>query len=167
MPRRILFPLFILLLTPELCIAQQSRWANLAEISPGQKLSVVDRHNQSVSGEFLRFSDTYIALRVNGREITIAREEVSRVTTKGQHRKRNVLIGLLVGAGVGAGLGGGMMERESGYGGAVAGTTVGFAAIGAGVGALIPGSKVVYRAEREKASTTETIEESQRPNPAN
>jgi len=53
-----------------------------------------------------------------------------------------------IGAAGGVAAGVGLMERETGYAGAVAGTTVLFAAVGAGVGAAFPGSRTIYRAPK-------------------
>ncbi len=82
-----------------------------------------------------------------GQREVIARQQVYRVSLLGKNRKRNALIGTGVGAAAGLGVGLAIMERESGFGGAVAGLTVGYAGVGAGVGALMPASKLIYRAE--------------------
>ena len=135
--------------------AQSSRWENLDQIHRGAKIDVVEQSLKSISGKFVRVSQDDLTLDVQGKEVTIQKEQVYRVSVVATKRKRNALIGLAAGAGVGAGAGAALMEREPGYGGAVAGTTVGFAAIGAGIGALIPSTstKTVYMAEAPKQAS--------------
>ena len=127
--------------------AQQSRWENLAQVRRGAKVQVVEQSLKSTSGKFLSFSEEDLTLEVQGKRIVIARQQVYRVSLLGKNRKRNALIGPGVGAAAGLVVGLAIMERESGFGGAVAGLTVGYAGVGAGVGALMPASKLIYRAE--------------------
>jgi hypothetical protein len=154
---RVILPLLlILLLAPQLARAQGDQWQSLDQVKSGRQVDVIDRHLKRYSGKFVGFSDTNLTLLVNDQEIRIARDEVYRVTAAGQNRKRNILLGLAIGAGAGLGLGAALMEREGGYGGAVAGTGVGFAGIGAGIGALVPSHKTVYRAEAVKEASSKS-----------
>jgi hypothetical protein len=139
----------VLILTP-LLHAQQSQWQDLNLIRPGTKIQVVENSLKSTSGKFVGFSETDITLKVENKDVVIPRDQVHRVSISGKNRKRNTLIGLGAGAAAGLALGVALMERESGYGGAVAGSTVGFAGVGAGIGALLPAGKTVYRAENPK-----------------
>ena len=148
---RLIFPSFLLLLlVTQVARAQENRWQNLAQVKAGKQVDVIDTHLKKYTGKFVSFSETDLTLLVNSQQINIARDQVYRVTAAGQNRKRNVLLGLAIGAGAGLGLGVALMEREGGYAGAVAGTGVGFAGIGAGIGAVVPSHKTVYRAEAVK-----------------
>lgn len=133
-----------LLLVPSLLHAQKGDWQSLASIRPKSQVQVIDRKLRTYKGKFVAFTNAGITLIEDKQEKTIAREDVYRVTLVGAKRLRNVLIGLAIGAAAGAGTGAALMERESGYGGAVAGTVVGLGGLGAGIGALVPGNKTVY-----------------------
>lgn len=148
MKNHLIFSLFLLLLLGmQAARAQENRWQNLAQIKAGKQVDVIDRHLKKYSGKFITFSEADLKLLVKDQQISIARDEVYRVTAAGQNRKRNVLLGLGIGAGAGLGLGAALLEREGGYAGAVAGTGIGFAGLGAGIGAVVPSHKTVYRAE--------------------
>jgi hypothetical protein len=127
---------------------QPSQWQNLAQVKAGTRVQVVEQSLKSISGKFLRFSDTDLTLRVEDRELVIPKDRVYRVSISGKNRKRNALIGLAAGSGIGLGVGLALLEREKGFGGAVAGVTVAYAAVGAGVGAVVPAGKTIYQAER-------------------
>lgn len=124
----------------------QANWQSLADIQPGTKVQVVETSLKSTSGTWVSFSETGITLRAQGQETLIPRERVYRVSIRGKNRKRNVLIGLAIGAGAGAGLGVATHQvvREAGV---IPGMAAAWGGIGAGIGALVPAAKTVYRAE--------------------
>jgi hypothetical protein len=134
--------------------AANPTWDNLKTLSTGQEIRVVLNGAQSYQGVFQSLSDSGITLRQSGGDQTVARQDVLRVSTKGQkHRGRNALIGAAVGAGVGLGLGA-AADRSSQNGiiqlhhwGLAVGAPLG-ALLGAGGGALLPtgGWHDVYRA---------------------
>ena len=161
MLRRLIFLTLILLpLSPLLGRAQQGEWQNLAQLKTGQTVKVIDHKKNALVGEFVRYTETDLTIAVNKQAKTIDRDSVARVTTSGGHRRRNAVIGLAVGAAAGGGLAGCCVERETGFGGAAAGTVVGLGAVGAGIGALISGSKTVYRAgERQQAANATAAEQ--------
>jgi hypothetical protein len=85
----------------------------------------------------------------NNKVTEIQKKEVTRLYLKKKGNwQKSTLIGAAIGAAAGGGIGAGIMERESGYGAAVAGTVALFALIGAGIGyALRSGKSVlVYEA---------------------
>ncbi|HUU13423.1 MAG TPA: hypothetical protein VM182_06905 [Terriglobia bacterium] len=131
-------------------IAQTSQdsWDNLKQVQPGQQIEVVEMNLTSLKGKFISHSAETITLRTDKGETMVERDNVMRVSVRGGKRGRNALIGLGIGAAGGVAAGLGLMERETGYAGAVAGTIVFVAAVGAGVGAAFPGSRTIYRAER-------------------
>jgi len=148
--RRIRGSVFLILLLPLLVSAQDAResWDNLKQLRVGEEIEVVDMNLKSLKGTFVNASDAAISLRTDEGERAIERASVMRVSARGGKRGRNALIGLGIGAAGGVAAGVGLMERETGYAGAVAGTTVLFAAVGAGVGAAFPGSRTIYRAPK-------------------
>lgn len=154
MLRGLLF-LFILLMlfAPQNARAQQSQWQNLEKIRIGQKVTVIGRDHKSVSGTLLRFSDNDLTLRVKDSDVKINRDNVSRVTVRGGHRGRNALIGLLAVGGCSA-MAAAATNHESGAGEAAAFAGVGLGTVGAGIGALIPGSKTIYRADESKGDNS-------------
>jgi hypothetical protein len=127
-------------------------WDNLKELRVAQKIEVVDMNLKSVKGTFVRQSAEAITLRTDNAEVAIARGDVLRVSSReGSKRMRNALIGVGVGTAAGLAAGFGLMERETGYAGAVAGTAVLGAGVGAGVGAVLPvGTRTIYRAPQRR-----------------
>jgi len=142
--------------------AQEWQWQDLARIKVGTKIQVVERSLKSTTGRFLRISDQDLTVEVQKREVVLPREQVYRVSISGKNRKRNVLIGLGAGAAVGGAIGAVVLERESGYGGAVAGVVAGWAGIGAGIGAVCPAAKTVYRADTPKDASPKQQSEPKR-----
>ena len=79
-----------------------------------------------------------------GKTIEVKREDVARLyRLKAGNGAKWAIIGAAIGAGAGGALGAAIMERESGFGAAMAGTIVFLALIGAGVGYLIKSGKSV------------------------
>ncbi len=60
--------------------AQTSRWQNLDQIHRGAKIEVVEQSLKSTSGKFVRYSQGDLTLEVQGKEITIQKEQVYRVS---------------------------------------------------------------------------------------
>ena len=155
--KRLLWGLLILVLVPLPSSAQTARdsWDNLKQLQPGQRIEVVDMKLKSLKGTFVSFSEEAISLRVKESEVAVPRPDVLRVSLReNSKRTRNLLIGLGIGAAGGLATGLGIMEREPGYAGAVAGTTVLFAVVGAGLGAAFPGYQTIYRVKRSRGSTS-------------
>jgi len=139
--RRLTMGLFVSLLATGLGFAQTSQdsWNNLKGLELGQKIEVADMNLKSLKGTFVSYSAEAISLRTGKGEEGVRREDVFRVSSReGSKRLRNTLIGMGIGTAGGLAAGFGLMERETGYAGAVAGTTVLFAAVGAGIGAALP-----------------------------
>lgn len=146
--------LFFLFVLAPVGWAQSSEWQVLGQIKAGTKVQVVEQSLKSTSGRFVRVSETNLALNVDNKEVVISRDQVYRVSISGKNRKRNVLIGLAIGAGAGAGLGA-AANRVVGDAAVVPGMAAAFAGVGAGVGALCPAAKTVYRAEQKQVSPKE------------
>ena len=155
--QRITWAMFLLVLLPGLGLAQtgQASWDNLSQLRAGQKIEVVDMKLKSLKGTFVSFSEEAISLRVKESEVAVPRPDVLRVSLReNSKRTRNLLIGLGIGAAGGLAAGVGLMEREPGYAGAVAGTAVLGAVVGAGLGAPFPGYQTIYRVKRSRGSTS-------------
>lgn len=156
--RLILLGACLFLLAPQIGRPQQSRWDNLVQLKPGQQVKVTDHHRKSLSGQFVRFSDSDVTIWANSQEIKIGRDEVSRIAIKASTRKRHALIGAAIGAGFGAAAGSGFVKGVNDSGAAKAGfvvfSAVIFGAIGAGIGAIMPVRTrwIIYDAEKPQAA---------------
>ena len=150
--RHLLLSSVLAFLIAPLLQAQESRWENLAQIQPGTKVQVVEKSLKSTSGKFVGFSDTSLTLDVDKKEVVIPQNQVYRLSIPGKNRKRNALTGLAVGAGLGLAMGFAIRNNfsSSERAAAVAGITASYAGIGTGIGAILPASKTVYRAEPPK-----------------
>jgi hypothetical protein len=132
-----------------------TNWDNVKTVTPGGKTQIVLKDKNSYRGKYQTASDEAIVVRLETGDQTFFRQDVLRVSTKGEsHRLRNALIGAGVGAGVGLGLGAAAdsacnqncLFSGKSWGKEVV-TPVG-AIIGAGVGAALPTGRWhdVYRA---------------------
>ena len=129
--------------------AQQSQWQDLAQVRPGTRIQVVESSLKSTSGKFVAFSETDLTLRDEDKEVVIPKDQIYRVTINGKNRKRNTLIGLAVGAGTGAAVGA-AANRVVGEAWVVPGMMLSYAGIGAGIGAIVPAAKTVYKTDVPK-----------------
>ncbi len=155
--KRVIETLLILLLVPGFGWAKsaQNNWDDLKQLTPGQKIEVVDSKMKTLKGTFVSVSDEAISLQVGKSEESVTRANVVRVSVRDtSHRTRNML--LLAGVGAGAGLGAGFgidegVRHVSGEGGSYLFAPV-LAATGAGLGALaggLPaGSRTIYRVKK-------------------
>jgi hypothetical protein len=153
--RRATLTILLSLWFPILALGQASQesWDNLKELRPGQEIQVVDPHMKTLNGAFVSSSHDALTLRVGNDEVSVPRPDVTRVSVRHTSKRlRNTLIGMGIGAAGGLGAGFKLMERETGYAGAVVGTAAFFAAVGAGVGAVIPArTRTIYRASQGPA----------------
>ena len=149
--------LLLILVVPSPNRAQQHSWQAFQELKAGQQVTVVDRQMKTYKGAFVSYTETDLTVRVAGQSIALDRDKVVRVNVTGHHRVRNAVIGLIAGAGVGGAMVACCAERESGFGGAAAGGVIGAAAVGAGIGALFPGSRTVYRSGDGKRSSVSPV----------
>ncbi|MFN7994214.1 MAG: hypothetical protein U0Q18_11455 [Bryobacteraceae bacterium] len=131
--------------------AANSDWAAVQGLAAGQPIRVQLTTGKTLNGTVDRVTPEAIYVQTRTQSTEIRRDEINRIALK---KKRNWALPVLVGAGAGAAVGGvagsQVMERESGYGGAVAGTAVAGAAIGALIGYAAKGSgqTLVYEARR-------------------
>lgn len=135
------------------CGAQQSRWENLDQIHAGLMVQVIEENLKSTTGQFVRFSESDLTLNVNDQEVVIPRDKVYRVSVGGKNRKGNALIGLGIGAAAGVGVGA-AANRVVGNAGIIPACAAAWGGVGAGVVALMPASREIYRAESPASSTS-------------
>jgi hypothetical protein len=132
-------------------------WDNLTGLQPGHKIQVVEQNLRSRDGEFVSVSDAAIVFRVQQDDVTIPRADVFRISSREHsNRLRNTLIGLGIGAGAGAAVGFGILAATGGsdFPSAVIGPAVGAgAAAGMALGAVMPGYRATYQAERRQQPT--------------
>jgi hypothetical protein len=138
----------------------QSSWENLSTLNAGQKIQIAGMKSKTVTGTFVRVSNTAILLQTHTGEQTIQRQDVRNVKLmENKHRLRHAAIGGAVGAGVGAGAGAAANQPCSPSASfcidpvsrgqtAAIGALVGLAA-GAAVGALWPSHETIYRSSNQ------------------
>lgn len=143
--------------------SNDSAWQNLQQLQPGDRIEVVLKSNAKHHGTFTLLADDAITVRTARGETGFRRDEVARVSRRGEtRRRRSALMGLAAGAGVGAVVGAAVSGREcngTGFsslgpcleptraqGAAIGGVL--FSALGSGVGAAVarPARTEVYRA---------------------
>jgi hypothetical protein len=147
--------------------ADESTWSNLKEISPGQKIQVVEMSLKSVEGAFTIYNDQSVLIKHKSKEITIGRENVLRVSLRGPaKRKRRIIIGLAIGAGAGAILGIATTRDDSGFE-IISDDAIilSLTAIGGGLGALFGGTlpeydyRTIYRVNPSEDNSESTEHE--------
>jgi hypothetical protein len=129
---------------------RQANWDNLKQLAAGDEIRLVLKDVKSYSAKFQSSTDDAIVVRLAGADCTFSRQDVLRVSTKGQsHRLRNAALGAAIGVGSGAILAASTSRNDSeaqAIGWVVIPPVTGVA--GAGVGAFLPtgGWHDVYRA---------------------
>ena len=128
---------FLACLTP----VWAGEWGNLAGIRAGQGVEVTRKSGETARGEFVRFDEGTVSVRVKGQDTAIARAEVRRVRLTGKGRKA-MWIGAAIGAGGGLGIGAAAADRianESGgdFNGLKPAITGAMAGVGAVIGMLV------------------------------
>ena len=149
----LLFLALALIISPSLRAADNSDWANLKQLTPGQKTKVSLTDGKSYQGDLQSLSDDAVVLHFATGDQTFARQTVQRVSIKRNgHRGRHALIGAAIGAGAGLGFGIAVdncsptvIVCTGNKGKGI--LTPAFALIGAGIGALLPARawQVIYR----------------------
>lgn len=131
--------------------AGKSEWQNLGRIQPEDRVQVVDQQMKSYTGKFVRFSEAGLTLVELGKEVTIPKDGVYRVTVVSRGRGRHVLRGLLIGTAVGVGIGA-IAGAPKSAADSRAGLVAGGALAGAGIGSLVGVAKSphipIYQAKR-------------------
>lgn len=124
-------------------------WANVAKLSPGQKIQVVETNKTKHSGTLVSVSESAIVLSDAAGSETVPKESVKSVQLVKNHRMRNALIGMGVGAGAGAGIGAAAWESNGFFGSKAVGAGVVAVLGGLGglaIGALLPTHHTIYDA---------------------
>jgi hypothetical protein len=147
------FVALALIVSPSLRAADNSDWANLKQLTPGQETKVSLTDGKSYQGDLQSMSDDALVIHSANGDQTFPRQTVQRVSIKRNgHRGRHALIGAAIGAGAGLGFGVAVDNCSptviicTGNKGKGI-LTPAFALIGAGIGALLPARawQVIYR----------------------
>jgi hypothetical protein len=84
----------------------QTPWAILSGLLPGQNIRVIDSSSKKHTGTLIGVSETAISMQLATGERSIQRSDVRRVQIMANKRRaRNTLVGGAVGGGIGAGVG--------------------------------------------------------------
>jgi len=136
-------------LSPSILSAKTSlaTWDRLDKLHEGQKIEVLKKNSEMVTGDFVVFTAESVALLVRDENVKIDRADVQEVRlSSGANRWKHALIGAAIGAAVG-----GVMFAAVSRAGSSSGDTAGYAAlvmvVPAAIGAMGPYS-VIYRAEK-------------------
>ncbi len=132
-----------------LILAGEADWSELSRLKPGDRIHVVQVNQSSVSGSFRSTSADNLVIESGGADQAIPKNSVVRVSVKtNPHRIRNGVILGVVGGLVGAGamrFGVACAETNDGCNNAML-ASIGGAAGGAAIGAVLPGgSTTIYR----------------------
>ena len=133
-----------LLLISTVAFAQTDTWVLLRGVYPGQDTHVHARDGRTHKGRFISASDDSVVIRTRNGDASHAKTDISKVSVRtAGSRWRNAGIGAALGA---ASMGGVAAAAYDGDGGEfVAAAAIFYGLIGAGVGALFPGYKTIYR----------------------
>jgi hypothetical protein len=148
------FLLLLSLLTGQIAAAP-SDWAVVERLAAGERIAADLSTGKTFKGKVDHVTPASVFIERRGKTIELKRGEVARLyRLKAGHGAKWAVIGAAIGAGAGGALGGAVLERETGFGGAMAGTVALCALIGAGVGYLIRGGKsvLIYSAPPRGAS---------------
>ena len=137
----------VLLLVPCLVAAPNSvtaNWAAVESLAAGERIQVELSTGKFVNGKVDHVTPESVFVQ-HGRQTTeVRRQEVNRLyRQKSGTGAKWAANGALIGAGAAGGAGAAVLERGSGFGGAVAGTVALGGALGAGVGYLLGHPKSV------------------------
>jgi hypothetical protein len=81
----------------------KSSWANVENLRPGSKLTVIQSDEHREKGRFRQASEQAITIRTKRGNVEIARAQVVKITSPSKQRRlRNAGIGAGAGAGIGA-----------------------------------------------------------------
>ncbi len=139
-------------LAGQLSAASPDGWAVVQGLAAGAHVRLDLKAGKTVKGSIDHVTPEAVYLKNEKAATAIPRDEISRLSVT---KKKGWALPVLIGAGAGAAVGGAVapkiMEHETGYGAAVAGTVVLFALVGAGVGCLVRGSakSLIYQAPAE------------------
>jgi hypothetical protein len=115
--------------------AANADWAAVERLPAGERIRVKLSTGKTLNGTIDHVTEEAVYLRSKDKTLNASRQDVAHLyREKPGNGKKGALIGAAIGAGAGAGTGAAIMERESGFGGAVAGTVAFFASVGAGLG---------------------------------
>jgi hypothetical protein len=115
---------------------------------------VTDRAGQETQGQLITFSESQITIKTGALTKTFTADQVSLIERKGDSVKNGAIIGAVIGAIGGIGAAAGICSEDHTNGRSCAGTAAAvtligtgfYAAVGAGIDALIPGRQRIWPA---------------------
>jgi sRNA-binding regulator protein Hfq len=146
----------VLLLVPCLVAVPNSAtadWAAVQSLAAGERIQVHLFNGKILDGRINRVTSDAVFVERRSQTTEVPRQDVSRVyRQKPGSGGKWAIIGALIGAGAGGAGGAATMEKEMGYGGAVAGSVALGGLLGAGTGYLLKHGKsvLVYQASSQK-----------------
>ena len=124
---------------------------NLAQVTSGQRIEVIDMNLKRTRGEFLASSPEELRVKASSGAVAIPRAQVFRVSLlEKSKRLRNALIGMAVGAAAGLATGAAVdssFSEDDEHVAKMLFVPIGIGA-GAGLGAAFPGFETIYRAPK-------------------
>lgn len=132
-----------LLLISTVAFAQTDSWVLMRGVYPGQDTHVHTRDGRKHKGRFISASDDAVVIRTGKGDSAHAKKDVAKISVRtAGGRWRNAGIGAAIGAGAMGGLAANTADADRDF---VAAVMFGYGLIGAGIGALFPGYKTIYR----------------------
>jgi hypothetical protein len=122
-------------------------------LKAGERIQVKLLTGKTLRGVLDHVTSESVFVESDGKLSEVTKKEVRRLYLKKKGSwQKSTLIGAGAGAAAGGAIGATTMEKETGYGAAVAGTVVLFAAIGAGIGYALRSGKsiLVYEVPSQK-----------------
>ena len=141
----------VILTFPFVSLAADDDWGNLDRLRAGTRIHVVQIDKKTVDGQFVHSTPEVLTVRADQTEVNLEKGRVVRISRNSTgHRVRNMVLLGVAGAVAGAGatlFGVACAETDNGCFNAKIAPVVGGAA-GAGLGAVLPASTVVYRVKK-------------------
>ncbi len=129
--------------------AAPSDWAAVEQLAAGERIEAALSTGKTLKGKVDHVTPASVFIERRGKTIEVKRGDVARLyRLKAGAGAKWAIIGAAIGAGAGGAVGAAILERKSGFGGAMAGMVAFVGLIGAGVGYLLKGGKsvLIYRA---------------------
>jgi len=132
-------------------LGASSDWAVVQGLAAGERIQLDLTTGKILKGRIDHVTADAVYLQTQSQTAAVSRDEISRLyVTKKRNWAKPVLIGAAAGAAAAGIAAPRFLEHESGYAGAVAGTVVLGAVVGAGVGCIARGSGklLIYESPR-------------------
>lgn len=113
-------------------------WSAVQGLTADEKIVVRTDYGDKFTGRFVRANDSSLVIKRDGKEMSIARNDVRSVSYPGgKSRSKGALVGAAIGGGSGLGFGLGIYSSQARIPQLIPGFAAAGAGIGAGIGAAI------------------------------